>query len=151
MENETCHVAERQQPRHHDRDSSYSNFLATHPPVFSYATNPLEADSWLRTIESKFSLLHCTHRNNSKAHLEPSGPRTLPHYLLIITSHGVSSTLSSTLIAYLKVCSIASSKSSWSSSKGTTSCSTIQGSSIPLPNMGHTILIRMRRKPTSTV
>jgi hypothetical protein len=37
---------------------SYSDFLAIHPPVFAYATDPLEADSWLRTTESKFRLLH---------------------------------------------------------------------------------------------
>jgi hypothetical protein len=36
---------EHQQPRHQEKDSSYSNFLATHPPVFADATNPLEADS----------------------------------------------------------------------------------------------------------
>jgi hypothetical protein len=35
-------------------------FLATHPLVFADATNPLEADSWLHTTESKFGLLHCT-------------------------------------------------------------------------------------------
>jgi hypothetical protein len=38
----------------------YSDFLATHPLVFADATDPLEADSWLRTIESKFVLLYCT-------------------------------------------------------------------------------------------
>jgi hypothetical protein len=32
----------------------------THPPVFVDATDPLEADSWLRTTESMFGLLHCT-------------------------------------------------------------------------------------------
>jgi hypothetical protein len=52
--------AECQQPRHQERDSSYSYFLATHPPVFVDATDPLEADSWLRTTEFKFELLHCT-------------------------------------------------------------------------------------------
>jgi hypothetical protein len=52
--------AERQQPRHQERDSSYSNFLATHLPVFNDATDPLEADSWLRTMESMFELLHYT-------------------------------------------------------------------------------------------
>jgi hypothetical protein len=36
------------------------DFLATHPPVFADATDPLEADSWLRTTESKFGLLNCT-------------------------------------------------------------------------------------------
>jgi hypothetical protein len=60
VENNEHHGAERQQPRHQERDSSYSDFLATLPPVFADATNPLEADSWLRTIESKFGLLNCT-------------------------------------------------------------------------------------------
>jgi hypothetical protein len=39
---------------------SYSDFLVTHPPVFTEATNPLKADSWLRTIEAKFDFLHCS-------------------------------------------------------------------------------------------
>jgi hypothetical protein len=60
VENDECHGAERQQPRHQERDSSYSDFLATHLPVFTDATDPLEADSWLCTIESKFKLLHYT-------------------------------------------------------------------------------------------
>jgi hypothetical protein len=60
IENDECHGAEHQQPRHQERDSSYSDFLASHPPVFSTATDPLEADSWLRTMESMFGLLHCT-------------------------------------------------------------------------------------------
>jgi hypothetical protein len=40
--------------------TSYTNILVTHPPMFAKATNPLEADNWLRIIESKFGLLHCT-------------------------------------------------------------------------------------------
>jgi hypothetical protein len=59
VENDERHGAKRQQPRHQERDSSYSDFLATHPPVFADAIDPLEADSWLCTIESKFGLLHC--------------------------------------------------------------------------------------------
>jgi hypothetical protein len=39
-------------------DSSYSDFLVTHPPNFTEATDPLEADNWLCTMESKFGLLH---------------------------------------------------------------------------------------------
>jgi hypothetical protein len=54
------HGAKHQQPQHQERDSSYLGFLATHPPVFPDATDPLDADSWLHTIESKFGLLHCT-------------------------------------------------------------------------------------------
>jgi hypothetical protein len=60
VENDECRGAECQQPRHQESDSSYSDFLATHPPVFADEIGPLKADSWLRTTESKFGLLHCT-------------------------------------------------------------------------------------------
>jgi hypothetical protein len=60
VENDEHHGVERQQPRHQERDSLYSDFLATHLPVFADATDPLEAGNWLRTTESKFRLLHCT-------------------------------------------------------------------------------------------
>jgi hypothetical protein len=41
-------------------ETSYTDLLAMHPLTFAEATDPLEADSWLRIIESKFGLLHCT-------------------------------------------------------------------------------------------
>jgi hypothetical protein len=53
VENDEHHGAERQQPRHQERDSSYSDFLATHLPVFADVTDSLEADNWLHTIELK--------------------------------------------------------------------------------------------------
>jgi hypothetical protein len=65
IENDERHGAERQQPRPQERDSSYLYFLATHPQVFVDATDSLEADSWLRTTESKFGLLHCTEYQKS--------------------------------------------------------------------------------------
>jgi hypothetical protein len=37
---------------------SYSDFLSTHPLIFSRARDPLDADDWICTTESKFSLLH---------------------------------------------------------------------------------------------
>jgi hypothetical protein len=40
--------------------TTYSDFTATHPPLFTEAGEPLEADHWLRVMESKFRLLHCT-------------------------------------------------------------------------------------------
>jgi hypothetical protein len=40
--------------------SSYVEFLTTHPPIFIEASEPLEADHWLHTVESKFDLLNCT-------------------------------------------------------------------------------------------
>jgi hypothetical protein len=59
VENDEHRGAERQQPQHQERDSLYSDFLATHPLVFADETGPLEVDSSLRTTESKFGLLHC--------------------------------------------------------------------------------------------
>jgi hypothetical protein len=41
-------------------EASYTDFLVTHPLTFAEVTNLLEADNWLRIIESKFGLLHCT-------------------------------------------------------------------------------------------
>jgi hypothetical protein len=41
-------------------DSSYTDFLATHPLMFSEASDPLEADNWLLITDFKFGLLHCT-------------------------------------------------------------------------------------------
>jgi hypothetical protein len=60
VENDERRGAERQQPRHQERDSSYSDFLATHLPVFADVTDPIEVDSWLHTTDSKFGLLHFT-------------------------------------------------------------------------------------------
>jgi hypothetical protein len=61
IQNEARHGAERpQHPRYQDMNTSYSEFLVTHPPLFSGGKDPLEADDWLHTTESKFSLLHCT-------------------------------------------------------------------------------------------
>jgi hypothetical protein len=48
-------------PQHHqqqDMNTSDSDFLATHPPVFSGAMDPFEVDDWLHTTKSKFDLLH---------------------------------------------------------------------------------------------
>jgi hypothetical protein len=44
IENDERRGTKRQQPCHQERGSSYSYFLATHPPVFADAIDPLEAD-----------------------------------------------------------------------------------------------------------
>jgi hypothetical protein len=38
----------------------YSDFVAMHPPLFTKAGEPLEADHWLWMMESKFGLLRYT-------------------------------------------------------------------------------------------
>jgi hypothetical protein len=40
--------------------TTYSDFAATHPPLFTEAGEPLEADDWFQVMESKFGLLRCT-------------------------------------------------------------------------------------------
>jgi hypothetical protein len=40
--------------------TTYNDFAATHPLLFTEAGEPLEADHWFCVIESKFGLLHCT-------------------------------------------------------------------------------------------
>jgi hypothetical protein len=37
--------------------TTYGDFTATHLSIFTEAREPLEADHWLRVIESKFRLL----------------------------------------------------------------------------------------------
>ena len=34
-------------------------FLKGHPPVFSHATDPLEADDWLRAVEKQLNIAQC--------------------------------------------------------------------------------------------
>ena len=36
--------------------SKLQDFQRTQPPTFSQATNPLEADDWLRTMEKKLGI-----------------------------------------------------------------------------------------------
>src|SRR3954466_14703901 len=35
-----------------------NDFIRLHPPVFSYSTEPLDADDWLRNIERKLQVGH---------------------------------------------------------------------------------------------
>jgi hypothetical protein len=58
-----------QQPRGWDEPllASYQEFLSTQPPLFHKADEPLDADAWLRTIESKFALLIASCSDENKA------------------------------------------------------------------------------------
>ncbi|WVZ93490.1 hypothetical protein U9M48_039465 [Paspalum notatum var. saurae] len=74
-------LAEEQQ-RRYPQEISYTDFAALQPPIFTVATDPLDADDWLRIIESKFSLLPClTEQQKARfaAHClhGPSGPGVL--------------------------------------------------------------------------
>jgi hypothetical protein len=62
------HLVQRQPPPqyygggdHHQRPqaaATYHEFLSTQPPLFTQVENPLDADVWLRVVESKFPLLN---------------------------------------------------------------------------------------------
>jgi hypothetical protein len=61
IQNESrCGAEQPQHLRRQDMNMSYLEFLSTHPPLFSRAKDPLEANDWLHTRESKFGLLHYT-------------------------------------------------------------------------------------------
>jgi hypothetical protein len=54
---------------HHQRASAaatYQEFLSTQPPLFTWAEDPLNADVWLRVVESKFPLLNGDCSNATK-------------------------------------------------------------------------------------
>jgi hypothetical protein len=42
----------------HPAAATYQEFLSTQPPLFTRADDPLDADVWLRVVESKFPLLN---------------------------------------------------------------------------------------------
>jgi len=52
---------------HQPQAASYSDFLTTQPPLFNKTEEPLDADAWIHTIESKFSLLLVPCTEESKA------------------------------------------------------------------------------------
>jgi hypothetical protein len=47
--------------------ATYQEFLSTQPPLFTKAEDPLDADVWLRVVESKFPLLTGDCPNDAKA------------------------------------------------------------------------------------
>jgi hypothetical protein len=155
IENDEHRGTERQQPHHQERDSSYSDFLATHPPVLADVINPLEADSWICTTESKFRLLHCTEYQKTLYIAQQlrgaagvwwaSYIATLPddHHVpwgefhTAIRAHHLSmGLLHSKLKEFLDL------------SKGTAVYSTTRGCATHWLNMAHTTLTRMKRRPT---
>jgi hypothetical protein len=51
----------------HPQVVNYQDFLSTQPPLFHKVDEPLDADAWLRTIESKFALLPAPCSDENKA------------------------------------------------------------------------------------
>src|ERR1044072_4311215 len=51
-------VIARNTTQHHNELVTLNDFIRLHPPVFSYSTEPLDADDWLRNIERKLQAGH---------------------------------------------------------------------------------------------
>ena len=53
---------------HQSQAAGYRDFLGTQPPLFHMMDEPLDADAWIRTIESNFSLLvvPCSEANKAR-------------------------------------------------------------------------------------
>jgi hypothetical protein len=49
---------ERNTAQRQDEGVGIKSFIRLTPPVFSYSTEPLDADYWLRTIEHKLEVAH---------------------------------------------------------------------------------------------
>jgi hypothetical protein len=139
-------------------DSSYSDFLATHPPVFADASDPLEVDSSLCIMESTFGLRHCIEYQKtlyaapqlrgSTGTLWASYIAALPadhhvpwdEFRAPFRAHHLSTGLLHTkLNEFLDL------------EQGNHSVFYYTSSSTPSPNRGHTTSTWMRSKLTSTV
>jgi hypothetical protein len=63
---QTGHFRQQSRGRDEPPSASYQDFLSTQPPVFHKADEPLDADAWLRTIESKFAILPASCSDENK-------------------------------------------------------------------------------------
>ena len=64
---------ERNTAQRHEEQVGIRSFICLTPPVFSYSTEPLDADYWLRTIERKLEVAHAAQAdwvNFATYHLE---------------------------------------------------------------------------------
>jgi hypothetical protein len=69
-------IVQGQQPHHQQRGvhnapqpqvAGYLEFFGMWPPLFNKMEEPLDADAWIRTIESKFALLTLPFSKANKA------------------------------------------------------------------------------------
>ena len=97
---------------HQPQEASYQDFLSTQPPLFTKADEPLDVDAWIRTIESKFSLLSvpCSEANKTRTprcnfadQLICGGIITTECFRLIMWWIGMSSRMLSGIIIFLRV------------------------------------------------
>ena len=57
VENQQAPPQQPPQQQQAPREATFQDFLSTQPPLFTRAEEPLDADAWIRIIESRFVLL----------------------------------------------------------------------------------------------
>jgi hypothetical protein len=61
------HIHHQSRSREEYASAGYQDFFGTQPPLFHKTEEPLDADAWLRTVESKFALLSAPCSEANKA------------------------------------------------------------------------------------
>jgi hypothetical protein len=129
------------------------DFLATHPPVFADATDPLEADTWLHTMKSKLGLLHYTEYQKTLYTAQQLGGIARAWWASYITTlpddhHVPWGELRTAFCAHHLSMGLLCSKLKefLDLEQGTTVYLTTRGSSTLLLSTGHTTLTQMKKK-----
>jgi hypothetical protein len=81
LERIECNTAQCQ-----DEGVGIKSFIRLTPPVFSYSTEPLDADYWLRTIERKLEVAHAAQADwvtFAAYHLEGAAGSWWENFLLL--------------------------------------------------------------------
>jgi hypothetical protein len=143
----------------HPAAATYQEFLSTQPPLFSRAEDPLDADVWLRVVESKFPLLHGVAQRSPKSGSLPNSFADLQGlggitFLLCSQrterwSGGSSRQLSEDTI-YRPGSWTGNSMSSWHSLRATGQCCSMPRPLMTCASMRDIMRIQMRRRGTDS-
>jgi hypothetical protein len=145
-----------QHPRYQDMNTSYSEFLVTHPPLFSGERTrlrqtigsalPSQSSAYL-TVQSIKRL--CMQLSNSEVQQGPGGHLTQPHFQQTIMCHGASSAPPSVATTCQRALCAISLQSFWICATETSLSTSIFRNSTIWHSTGVTMWILMRRRPSS--
>jgi hypothetical protein len=143
----------------HPAATTYQEFLSTQPPLFTRAEDPLDADVWLRVVESKFPLLNGVCSDVTKVRFATSsfadprghgGTTSLLCSQLTMRWNGESSRQLSGGIIYQQALWTASSMSFWHSLRVIGQCYSMLRPSMTYASMPDIMQTPMRRKGTGS-
>jgi hypothetical protein len=143
----------------HPAAATYQEFMSSQPPLFTTAEDPLDADVWLRVVESKFLLLHGVCSEVTKVRFATQqlrGPaRTWwDHFLAMQPAdhevNGGSSRQLSGGTIYQQTLWTASSMSFWHSLRGTGQCYSMLRPSMTYDSIPDIMQTPTRRRGTGS-